>query len=254
VETTHPLSSQSPASRRAFSLLELLITIAIIALLAALLLPAISRAKESGRRVACLNNVRQINLALQLYADENEGSFPAYSTTQHWPAQLLTQYKNLAVLVCPTDRAPTSAAGPGVMAADAAARSYVVNGFQDPGVSDYTQENWSGFLSGPKRGTIREGEIETPSDTVLVGEKKSDTAFFTADLHQDKGSFYDSMEHGRHTAGVNTDLPGRTKKTGGSNFGFADGSAHYQEYGKAACPINKWGVTGYWRTNYAVCF
>jgi len=64
VETTHPLSSQSPASRRAFSLLELLITIAIIALLAALLLPAISRAKESGRRVACLNNVPGLELAI----------------------------------------------------------------------------------------------------------------------------------------------------------------------------------------------
>ena len=68
----------SKAPGRAFTLIELLVVIAIIAILAALLLPALSRAKVAGERTACLNNLRQINLFMQLYTDENGDVFPAH--------------------------------------------------------------------------------------------------------------------------------------------------------------------------------
>src|SRR5262245_3760199 len=61
---------------RAFTLIELLVVIAIIAILAALLLPALARAKESARRAACASNLRQIVAGALIYADENEGQFP----------------------------------------------------------------------------------------------------------------------------------------------------------------------------------
>jgi type II secretory pathway pseudopilin PulG len=69
-------SARRAFRREAFPLIELLVVIAIIAILAALLLPALSRAKEKALRIACLNNVRQLQLCWHLYAEDNNGVLP----------------------------------------------------------------------------------------------------------------------------------------------------------------------------------
>jgi prepilin-type N-terminal cleavage/methylation domain-containing protein/prepilin-type processing-associated H-X9-DG protein len=58
---------------RGFTLIELLVVIAIIAILMAILMPALSRVKEQGKRAVCLNNLKQLSLAWIMYADENDG-------------------------------------------------------------------------------------------------------------------------------------------------------------------------------------
>jgi prepilin-type N-terminal cleavage/methylation domain-containing protein len=98
--------------KRAFTLIELLVVIAIIAILAALLLPVLSRAKASARRIACVSNVRQINLAVHLYADEHGDAIAYYTNSIYFDykknimpyvGQSESTSPDNAVFACPAD-------------------------------------------------------------------------------------------------------------------------------------------------------
>lgn len=168
--------------RRGFTLIELLVVIAIIAILAALLFPVFARSKESGKKVSCLSNIRQIGLAAGMYLADNDSAFPQTKRTTAQPDvddadgsfeeptfgsafEMIYPYLGSGKLApgqkvslakiyaCPADPDPFGLACAASNPDAPDVTSYVINGY---------------FAFG-----LNEGMIDKPANTIYLAERRS---------------------------------------------------------------------------------
>lgn len=182
-----------PSSTRAFTLIELLVVLGTIGLLAGLLLAAMGSAKDKVRRMTCANNLRQINLGLQMYCDDSRDTTPAVDSNSHDPIYSLIAYKKLIkayvnrdekgsgqrLFACPADRFYYDQ----VMSI----AQCVPHGFWEQSISDHSSYAFNGgnamAASKPGISGLKLSSIRDPAITVLVAEA---SAFIPWSWHQPK--------------------------------------------------------------------
>jgi prepilin-type N-terminal cleavage/methylation domain-containing protein/prepilin-type processing-associated H-X9-DG protein len=224
----------------AFTLIELLVVIAIIGILAAMMLPSLSRAKGAAQSLSCINNLKQLGYATLMYVDDNDGQFTrrAYPS---WMELLRPNYRNVNILKCPSDPVATSQPGD-PHEGHRAPRSYIHNAWNDYFAANLTAQQYAEYMNYKWPSGMRQNEIVEPSDTIVLGEKESESGHVHMDIYQGKsGNDLEHVAQAMHNRG-----PG---KSGSSNYTFADGSVRAVRFGKTLAPLNLWAVMPSERTN-----
>jgi prepilin-type N-terminal cleavage/methylation domain-containing protein/prepilin-type processing-associated H-X9-DG protein len=230
-------------SHRAFTLIELLVVIAIIAILAAMILPVLSRAKQTGLKIACMNNLKQLGYAAQIYLNDNQSIYPPRSYLDRWPDKFYDSYaRKLQILLCPSETTNTPfsyGSTPSNNVADASSRSYLINGWNDYYYAILSSSDWDSYQAGTYPYGMKQTVIMQPTDVILLGEKSSQAGDFYADLRN--GDDIDTVvNESRHDSNGADAINGMG--SGGSNYSMVDGSVHFIKFPMTLDPLNLWAM------------
>lgn len=248
-------------SKRGFTLIELLVVIAIIAILAAILFPVFAQARAKARQASCLANVKQINLAILMYADDWSESMPpaAYFSSVTVPngnclktnyAAVVAQYvKNTQLFHCPSDQS---------------------NAFSYPAASVGCLGEKSALWGGCYQGSSSIA-MDSPSETLTIfcgplnwGKTTGATQYraLITDVAPPAGVTYRpgnvfNLMSGVAGCGVSycsraivCGLDGSGEPwilslhNGGNNYGFADGHVKWARVESTLAPKNMWTANG----------
>lgn len=224
-----------------FTLIEVLVVVAILALLVGILLPSLSRARQQGKAAVCLSNMRQLGMAVIMYAHKYDGYSVDYGLShggsvdkdRTWYETLEKDYGDKLVMQCPADKSPFWE------------REHVTNSTRrltSYGLNDYLAGREEGY-----EGYRKIHRVPRPSTTIIFVEMNEQSDFATSD-HIHAADFIGDPTQPEKQMELKQHL-------GKAHYAMVDGSVHPYLFPDTFEPLKSifdrqtGGLTVYWKHN-----